>query len=445
MTAADRSSGEDAMPAEMQNQAAALHDPTALLTLFGASMRAYRLPTNALAEYFGPRAGAYFAFLDTYSRSFVLPSILVIFAKSMQIRTTPRRVAALRVTLRFLVTAWAFQVVRHVTRRSLVVDVLERGGSRPERDGESSLDPRRRRMSSLGLEKLGADPSGLVAAPRPDVGDLLASAASTAGMLAGVGAWFVVAMNCMGYIVDRKSRLAVGSLQRLAAPGGLLDKKHHLKMYIAPVTHVFVVYGLGVQYARAVELLSLRDGTGNDGVIAKRLMFEAIYAFMPLTWLALVRRDKAALASEVQAIYATDEIRRVVCGTVMPYVQAARQRRSGALRNEADLELGEWEDFNDWLEMATQFTYVVFLGADAPFVVPFSLLSNIIEERSSVFKLCYCKRRPQPEQKAGLRQDARAWIAVLNGVAFFGAVINGIGIAKILLKGSTVVSHPLMS
>merc|ERR1712216_135939 len=105
-------------------------------------------------------------------------------------------------------------------------------------------------------------------------------------------------MNCMGYIPDHKSLLAINPLQRLAAPGGLLDKKHRFKMYIAPVTHVFVVYGLNNQYTKVVELLSLRDGTGNHGVIAKRLMFEAIYAFMPLTWLALIRRDKAALASE---------------------------------------------------------------------------------------------------------------------------------------------------
>merc|ERR1712110_617056 len=105
--------------------------------------------------------------------------------------------------------------------------------------------------------------------------------------------------------------------------------------------------------------------------------------------------------------------------------------------------LEEWEDFDDWLEMLTQFAYITFLGPDSPLVIPFSLISNLIEVRSDVVKLGHVFQRPSPESPGELSKDIRAWVTVLVSIAYAGAASNLLGVLSILSGTSNVKVHPL--
>jgi len=174
-------------------------------------------------------------------------------------------------------------------------------------------------------------------------------------------------------------------------------------------------------------------------VVCKRLLFEALDGFLPIWWLGLVRRDRAALAEEVESLYACDQIRRMCFESVLPYARKAwlRSRSSKSLSGQQEFPeaLAEWDDFDDWLEMTLQFAYIVYLGPDALFVFPASLVSNILESKSDVFKLFCCHRHPPPEHQQDVDRDVAIWCGVLQAIAYSGLLVNGLGAVRIIFCG----------
>lgn len=431
---------ERSLAAHHVEKAVAIHDPTVVWTLLGRVLKGFKLPTKELSEYFGLRAGSYFAFLDSYTQSMVVPSLIYLAVRLMKVKATPSRVAAMRVASRIAISCWALKLVQTVNRRSPIKAVLAQSTLLPEtsdtpQEETSNLDARRKRMQAISANGAG-----------PSIKDYVVSAATTSAMLVGVGTWIVFSMNCQGYILNRESRFAVNFVQNMAAPGGLLDTQHAIKGLIAPITHSQVMAFLNVRYSAVVEKLSCRDGTGHHGTIAKRLCFEMMDNFMPITWIAFVRRDSEALSSEVISCYQTDEVRRMATETVIPYaLHAISRHRSGvapAAEDAADLD--EWEDFDEWLEMLTQFAYIAFLGPDSPIVFPLSLLSNYLEQRSDLVKVCFCTRRPRPENRDGLRDDMKTWIGTLTAFAYAGVAMNALGVFRIMSGSANGATHPLM-
>jgi len=256
----------------------------------------------------------------------------------------------------------------------------------------------------------------------------LASAAGTAALLAAISSVMVVSLNSQGYIVNRKSRFAVPLLQKMAGDKGIFDANHPVKSLIPAAIHSLVINHLGEWYVSAVQRLSEMDGTGRRGVIIRRLLFEALDAFLPIWWIAAVRRDKAMLVGEIQSIYMIDEVRRMATESVLPYIlQAFNRYRSGrgVFADVADLvdrpeELDEWDDFNDWLEMVTQFGYLVSLGWVVPITFQWAFLSNYFEARSDVFHMCFCCRRPFP----GAPADVATWRRTIEIIGYGGAAWN---------------------
>ena len=52
------------------------HDPVIQKSLFWQSLHHIRLPVHDLGQYFGARAGAYFGFMDVYTRSLMVPATI---------------------------------------------------------------------------------------------------------------------------------------------------------------------------------------------------------------------------------------------------------------------------------------------------------------------------------------------------------------------------------
>ena len=70
---------------------------------------------------------------------------------------------------------------------------------------------------------------------------------------------------------------------------------------------------------------------------------------------------------------------------------AGRLTRSD-LEDEIDKE--EREEFDDFLELVIQFGYVCLFAAACPLAAALSVVSNMVEMRSDLFRLCHVCRRP---------------------------------------------------
>lgn len=61
---------------------------------------------------------------------------------------------------------------------------------------------------------------------------------------------------------------------------------------------------------------------------------------------------------------------------------------------------GTYDDFDDQVEIITQLGYVVLFSAHMPLLPVLALLSNIVESRSDLFKLCFALRYTSAQMPA---------------------------------------------
>lgn len=66
----------------------------------------------------------------------------------------------------------------------------------------------------------------------------------------------------------------------------------------------------------------------NNSVVFKRFLFELLYTFTDLSYIAFVRFDIEALKRELISIYSADEIRRLLTESIIPYFTKLRLRKS---------------------------------------------------------------------------------------------------------------------
>lgn len=404
--------------------------------LLRRSMTAWRLPVSDLYAHFGPRAGAYFMFLDTYTRSLVVPSAFVASLWTLPIKPKPARAAA-----RLFVAWWTFRLVRKLASRPAIPKAIF-GHHQQIHQQSFSLQEEQQLQLSPDQSCQRAKHCTFYCGSRVRRALLKTiavslSASVTSAWILGVSALILASLNLQGYINSKSSRFAVPALQRMAAPGALFDCQHPVRSWFPVFFHSIVVRAVNYAYSSTARWLSSWDGSGTRGVIFKRLLFEALDAFMPIVWLGVIRGDSLALAQEVEGLYTFDQIRRMLFESVLPYIRVAilrvRRAREAAIlpRPEETENLQEWDDFDDWLEMVLQIAYIAFLGADALFVFPVSLISNILEEKSDVFKLCCCHRRPPPEDMWHVARDVETWNRTMICIAYgsiFGNIVSAVRI-----------------
>jgi len=123
-------------------RSATMAEPGTPSGLLQQAVWSWQLPVAGLAQYFGHRAGAYFAFLDVYTRSLVLPAAAVAMLWTLRPRPYRARIAA-----RVVVAFWELGVVRRLSPSTLL------GLSRPSRKSLfSELRALVRSCSGTGLE-----------------------------------------------------------------------------------------------------------------------------------------------------------------------------------------------------------------------------------------------------------------------------------------------------
>ncbi|KAK3261613.1 hypothetical protein CYMTET_29488 [Cymbomonas tetramitiformis] len=410
-----------------------LHDPATSGSLLRRSTQERNLPLDDLTAYFGHRAGNYFTFMNTYINGLALPSGLATLLMLLRLRRKGKPDGPVtQAATRLCVALWGVRLV-HALK------------STQHANTEAKEDP------------MPADARQL---RRTSTGQALKNTAVTIVILAAVKAILITSLNLQGYIKSSASRCAIPVLQRMAAPGGVCDAEHSIKGLAPVIIHSLIINALNTRYTALCQKQAASDGTGNSAVLMKRLFFEGLDTFLPLWWLSVVRADRPALADELLSLLRNDPIRRLLVESILPLLQLRqgasflrmvllRSRLQGkppkdrlafllhTVSNEggddkknlesapADVEdLVEWEDFDDWVEMVAQFATLMFFGPNAPYAFPVVLLSNVLEARSDVFKLCCCTRRPALESIENVSREISTWHGTLKLIAYVGAVVN---------------------
>ena len=418
-----------------------LHEPDALRVLFWKTFKQFWLPVSALSEYFGPRSGAYFRFLDSYTRSLLVPSVIATVLATLRWGARPSTAA--RILARICISAWSLQLAWRISQQQKQEGAQLVIGENTYRQW----------------------------------GKIAATFTGTCAVGAFVGGLIIASLNWQGYINSPRSRFAVPVLQRACRPRAMFDASHTWKGLIPMAVHSLSMNYLNKGWAVLAAEMSAWDGTGTSGTIVKRLVLEGLDGFMPIFWLAVVRRDREGLAEEMQGLYICDQARRMAVESLLPYLfispkvggrvrslkdkvlspkqappisDGSKMLLQMSARSQPSLdwpskgnfklatgdelnELDEFEEFDDWLEMLLQFAYISWLGHDALYMLPASFMSNMFEARSDMFKLCCCMQRPQPEPEAIISRDVATWHGTMRLIAYLGAAMNAADAIRLLV------------
>jgi len=297
----------------------------------------------------------------------------------------------------------------------------------------------------------------------------VASAIVTLAMLAVAFFAMICSLNLQGYIHESGWSEAAGleltlggnpflikPLAQLARPGRILDPTGAGDPYfggwitLAPtILHVLAITFLNNTYRGIACALTEWENHRlqqeyESSLIVKRFLFEAFDAYIALFYVAFFMRDPVALRAELVSLYTVDTIRRVLLETVLPFalqnrakaqraiVDAVAKKTDAAAQREdlveEQLNRGEYEIFDDYLEMVIQFGYVSLFASAFPLAAFLSVLANAVELHSDRFKLLHAYQRPIASAASGMPHTWRgairviSWMAVVTNILIFGFV-----------------------
>lgn len=272
----------------------------------------------------------------------------------------------------------------------------------------------------------------------------------TALMLAIACFVMVCSLNMQGYIGDElwsERYVHIPPLAKLAEPGAIFDPNQTryfgLLTYVPTLCHVLVISQLNGLYRSVAEWLTdnenhrLEQGHEN-AIVLKRFFFEAFDCYIALFYLAFVQFDIAKLRGELVGIYTADSLRRVFTESIMPFIsqklatkrkreELGRQKKERGVGGTVELspideELGkdEYEQFDDYLEMVIEFGYVTLFASAFPPAALLSIICNVVELKSDVWKLTHVARRPTAERTPNIG----SWGGVLRSMVYLSVITN---------------------
>lgn len=162
----------------------------------------------------------------------------------------------------------------------------------------------------------------------------------------------------------------------------------------------------------------------NSSLVMKRFFFETFNTFTDLAYLGFVQMDIVLLKQELFSYYMTDEIRRLVCEILIPYLQKMSKKvGDGELvmaHIKTELQLSKYEQFDDYLEIVINFGYITLFASAFPLAPLLTLLFHSIELQADKWKIYNLYQRPLPYKQ----NTIGAWKTVLNVMSIIAILTN---------------------
>lgn len=187
---------------------------------------------------------------------------------------------------------------------------------------------------------------------------------------------------------------------------------------------------------KATEIENHRTQTDfNNSLIIKRFAFMFCDYFLYLFYIGIYELRIDLLRTNLGFLFMIDEIRRITIETIIPAVAMWSAKRKTAkdeakkdknskeyieAKENEEVEKGEYETFDDYLEMIITFGYVTLFAAAFPLASFISMIFIYFEARSDLYKLEKLVKRPRVKKAYNIG----SWIYVLEFMAITSIFTN---------------------
>ena len=251
----------------------------------------------------------------------------------------------------------------------------------------------------------------------------------------------VVSLNLQGYIHKfsySREYLLFPSISWLCDEGQYFDRSGKgpmpfVLLKVPIILHIVTIQLLNKVYQVVANILTdwenHRSPTEHENALyVKRFFFEAFDCYVALFYLAFIEADIVLLRRNLVSLYTCDSVRRLSCETIIPFITRKASRTMTKKENkppsdnamDEDYDKSEYEQFDDYLEMIIQLGYVTLFAGAFPMAAPLSVICNVLEMHSDIFKLSYITKRPTVYRVTGIG----VWSVLVKGIVLLSVFTN---------------------
>eukprot|EP00343_Euplotes_focardii_P001911 CAMPEP_0205804272 /NCGR_PEP_ID=MMETSP0205-20121125/7132_1 /ASSEMBLY_ACC=CAM_ASM_000278 /TAXON_ID=36767 /ORGANISM="Euplotes focardii, Strain TN1" /LENGTH=381 /DNA_ID=CAMNT_0053073597 /DNA_START=889 /DNA_END=2031 /DNA_ORIENTATION=- len=235
-------------------------------------------------------------------------------------------------------------------------------------------------------------------------------------------------LNMMGYS-DKTDFFYMEFFANLAQPGAIFEKGSFLA-FIPSIFMAVAMMIVGKFYEPIAEYATQRENhktkeAHSNSVNLKKFIFNFIFYFSHLFYVAFQRLDLAGLRKELIILALADEFRRIASESAVPTIlkngfHLEKKYKSVIEEELGELSLPEYTYFEDYLELVIQYGYVSMFSVAFPLGAFITYIFLFFERRSDAYKIEKLCRRPLSLNTS----DIGIWDEVMKLISFVSVFTN---------------------
>ena len=434
-------------------------------TKINMKMLSLHTPYNLARSYLGDDVALYFAWTYHYTKFILIPAILslVVFVLA---KILPNKSGELLYMFYALsVTVWVQFFIIYWNRTESVLNV--------EWDNDSKVyekeDKRKEFVGEIKRSIITGKFELSYSHKKKMINYLISSGITYIFILIALFI-NVISLNLRALIPENHHKyLHMPKYRKYSEKNNVLEVGSPASNLIVPVKNLILTL-LGMVFDKVNRILTdfenhKRNSDYNNSYIIKKVIFESINYFFDIVYIAFALKDLNNTTNTIKSLLYMNEILRIVFETIFPFVKNImymgilsdkqddkRLIQGEKIDNKEILKqagFSEFNSYNEFYPLIQEFCFLTLFACCAPLTPILLLLTNSLEIRSDITKICLLTRRPEAVKK----KNIGAWkyiiefigiMSIFTNIMFCYLYNHSVGETKYSMMTFTLCEHLLI-
>ena len=280
----------------------------------------------------------------------------------------------------------------------------------------------------------------------------------------------VISLNLRALIPeDHHKYLHMPKYRKYSEKNNVLEIGNRASNLIVPVKNLILTL-LGMVFDKVNRILTdfenhKRNSDYNNSYIIKKVIFESINYFFDIIYIAFALKDLNNTTNTIKSLLYMNEILRIVFETIFPFfkniiymgILSDKQDDKRLIQGEKidnkeilkQAGFSEFNSYNEFYPLIQEFCFLTLFACCAPLTPILLLLTNSLEIRSDITKICLLTRRPEAVKK----KNIGAWkyiiefigiMSIFTNIMFCYLYNHSVGETKYSMMTFTLCEHLLI-
>ena len=251
----------------------------------------------------------------------------------------------------------------------------------------------------------------------------------------------VISLNLRALIPENRHKfLSMPRYKKYSNKKRIFESGSFASQLITPVKNIILTV-LGIVFDKVNRLLTdfenhKSNAHYNNSYILKKFIFESINYFFDILYIAFALNDLNETTNTIKSFLYLNEVMRIVAETILPLLK--NMIYMGAIKdkeNEKRLIQGEkidnneilkqskfskFNSFDEFYPLIQEFCFLTLFACCAPLTPILLLLTNSLEIRSDITKICLVTRKPEAVKK----KNIGAWKYIIEFIGIMSIFTN---------------------